>query len=98
MHPFEQPIFGALLDEAMEAEVGQLRGPVRVKDGYSVFKVVEKVGQKPEPFEKAVSRARYWLKKEEESRLSEELILKLRKDYASQVVVFEDRLKVMDEK
>jgi peptidyl-prolyl cis-trans isomerase C len=98
VHPFERPIFGVLLDEVTQSEVGKLRGPVKVTEGYSVFKVVERVAPQPEPFEQAASRAKYWLKKEEEKRLFEELLHRLRTKYASKVVVFEDRLRTMNAK
>ena len=98
MHPFEWPTYGALLNEAREADAGELRGPVEVKEGYSVFKVLDKIAPKPEPFERAASRARYWLRKQEENRLFEALLVKLREKYAAKVVLFEDRLGMgMDE-
>ena len=93
MHPFERRIYGALLDEAMKAEVGDLTGPVEVEEGYSVFKVVERIPPTPEPFEKAATRARYWLKEEEDKRLYEALLRDLREKHASDIVLFEDRLR-----
>ena len=97
MHPMTRTVYGALLDEARKAEVGQLRGPVEVEEGYSVFQVVERIASTPEPFEKAARRARYWLRKEEEKRLYEELLRDLRNKHASEIVLFEDRLQRLDE-
>lgn len=96
MHPFERPIFGALLDEALATEVGVLKGPVKVGEGYSIFKVLKRTAPCPQPFEKAARRARYWLKSQEEKQLVEALLLKLREKYASKIILFEDRLAMME--
>lgn len=94
---YERRRFGALLDEATKAEAGKVNGPVEVEEGYSVFKVLKRVGPKPQAFEKAARKAQYGLKKQEEKRLLDALFLKLREKYASEIVLFEDRLKMMDE-
>ena len=69
MHAYSQANYGALYDEAMKAEVGELNGPVQLEEGYAVFKVIEKSGLQPDPFETAASRARYWLGKQKEEEL-----------------------------
>ena len=97
IHPMARTVYGALLDEAGKAEVGELTGPAEVEEGYSVFRVVERIAPKPEPFEKAERKARYWLRKEEEKRLYEELLRDLRKKHVSEIVLFEDRLQRLDE-
>lgn len=96
MHAYGQANYGGLYDEAMKAEVGELKGPVQLEEGYTVFKVMEKAGLKPDPFEKASSRARYWLAKEKEEELITALLHSLKEKYASKIVLFEDRLKKMD--
>ena len=96
MHTYGKTNYGVLYDEAMKAEMGELKGPVQLEEGYTLFKVVEKIGLKPDPFEKASSRARYWLKKEKEEELIAALLHSLKEKYASKIVLFEDRLKKMD--
>lgn len=96
IHAYGQTNYGALYDEAMKAEVGELTGPVQLEEGYTVFKVLEKAGLKADPFETASSRARYWLKKEKEEELIAALLHSLKEKYASKIVLFEDRLQKMD--
>ena len=95
MHAFERAVFGALLEEAMKSEVDELKGPLQVEKGYSIFKVVQRIAAAPEPFEKAAPKAIYWIKQEEEERLFQALLARLREQYASEVVVFEDRLRTV---
>ena len=96
MHAYSQANYGALYDEAMKAEVGELNGPVQLEEGYAVFKVMEKSGLQPDPFETASSRARYWLGKQKEEELISALLHSLKEKYAAKIVLFEDRLKKMD--
>ena len=76
--------------------MGALTGPVQLEEGYTVFKVLEKAGLQPDPFEQASSRARYWLQKEKEEELITALLHSLKEKYASKIVLFEDRLQKMD--
>ena len=93
LHPFERPVFGPLHDAAMdEAEIGVLTGPIELNDGFSIFKVEERQPKRPETFERARSRSKYWLRKTQEHALFDELMARLREQYASQVVVYETTL------
>ena len=94
-HPSERRVYEALYDSVMQAKVGALHGPVALHDGYSVFRVMKKVGRRPQAFEKVASRVEWWAKKEEEKRLFDALLAGLREKYASRVVRFEDRLKML---
>ena len=96
IHVYEQTNYGVLYDEAVKAEVGELNGPVQLEEGYAVFKVMEKSGLQPDPFETASSRARYWLGKEKEEELIAALLHSLKEKYAAKIVLFEDRLQKMD--
>lgn len=96
MHLYSQTKYGALYDEAMKAEVAELKGPVQLEEGYSVFRVIEKMGLEPDSFEEASSRARYWVRVGEEKKLISALLLSLKEKYASKVVLFEERLKRMN--
>ncbi len=98
MHPRDRKRYGTLFDAAKSAEIGTLQGPVEImaepneEKQYSIFQVIDKLPERPQEFVAARRKARYWLHKEEEARLIGELFKNLRKQYASQIVVFEDRL------
>jgi|GEM_PF-723917 len=98
MHPRDRKRYGTLFDAAKSAEIGTLQGPVEImaepneEKQYSIFQVIHKLPERPQEFAAARRKARYWLHKEEEARLIGELFKNLRKQYASQIVVFEDRL------
>lgn len=92
MHPYERVVFGELLAEAENAEVGELRGPIEVGVGFSLFEVVGKIPPKPDPFARVRSRVEFWVKDEQEWQYFSELLAKLREKYAPEIVVHEDRL------
>ena len=92
LHPYERIVFGPMLEIAMRADYGELQGPVQVRHGYSVFTVTERLEARPETFEEARRKARWWLRKSQEKRLFEQLMDRLRSKYKSRVVVHEDRL------
>ena len=93
LHAYERALFGPLHDEAMEkAPIGELKGPLALEEGFSIFKVEERIPDRPEPFLQTVRRAKYWLRKSEENKYFEELIVRLREQYAAQVEVFEEHL------
>ena len=95
MHPFERQRYMELYDAADKAEFGKLQGPVQTAEGYSVFKVLEKLPVRPESFEKASPRVRYWWVQEEEKRLFEEFLSQLREKYRPETEVYKDRLAKM---
>ena len=93
LHAYERALFGPLHDEAMEkAPIGELKGPLALAEGFSIFKVEERIPDRPEPFPQTVRRAKYWLRKAEENKYFEALIVRLREQYAGQVEVFEEHL------
>ena len=92
LHPYERLVYGRMLEIAMRADYGELQGPVKVRHGYSVFTVTERLDARPETFEEARTKARWWLRKSQEKRLFEELMDRLRSKFKSRVIVYEDRL------
>ena len=92
-HPYERPLYGGIVEVAEEAQIGELKGPVSVKDGYSIFKVLSR--RRPrEPFSDAKRRVRVKIKNERESEIFEQFLEELREKYESQVSVREDNLKI----
>ena len=85
---------------AQEAEVGELVGPVKTAQGYSVFKVLKKIPAQPLSFEEAKGRAAEHLRKELSKQGFEALLRQLNSRYRDLVRIyeghFEDYLKSRD--
>lgn len=81
-----------LIKAAREVEPGELVGPVKTHEGYSVFKVLSRKGEQ-ETFAEARKRVQAtvnWVKKQQ---VFEGFVAELRQKYAAQVEVREDHLK-----
>lgn len=94
-HPSERRVYGALFDSVAAAEIGVLMGPIKLDEGYSVFKVLGRIPAHPTPFAQAVSRAKWWVEKQQEKAIFEALFVRLREKYAARVMVYEERLKAL---
>lgn len=84
-------VYGRLVAAARKAPVGQLVGPLQVREGYSIFKVLSRERQRSS-FEEAKKRVRAtvnWIKKQQ---VFEQFLAELRAKYAAQVEVREDNL------
>ena len=101
LHPSEVRRFGPLLRATHEVSVGELLGPVEVRDvtdgneGFSVLKIVGRIPGQTKPFERVKRQARYWLRTVEEKRLSEEFSVRLRQKYSLSIVVYREQLQGM---
>ena len=85
-------VYGRLVAAARKAPVGQLTGPLQVREGYSIFKVLSRE-QKRASLEEAKKRVRAtvnWIKKQQ---VFEQFLAELRAKYAAQVEVRKDNLK-----
>ncbi|MDE2740860.1 MAG: peptidyl-prolyl cis-trans isomerase [Gemmatimonadota bacterium] len=85
-------VYGRLVAAARKAPVGELTGPLQVREGYSIFKVLSRE-QHRASFAEAKKRVRAtvnWIKKQQ---VFEQFLAELRTKYASQVEVREDNLK-----
>ena len=85
-------MYGRLVAAARKAPVGELTGPLQVREGYSIFKVLSREQQQAS-FAEAKKRVRAtvnWIKKQQ---VFEQFLAELRTKYASQVEVREDNLK-----
>ena len=91
-HEHESPRFGGLVEAAFAAEIGELKGPVEVNDGYSVFKVLSRE-RKRETFAEAEWRLRRDVKKIKSREIFNRYVAGLRNEYESHVSVREDNLK-----
>ena len=91
VHRYESPQFGGFVEAAVEAEIGELTGPVKVQEGYSIFKVLSQE-RKRETFAEAEMRARSQLRRERHRNAFNEYMEELRSRYESEVSIHEDRL------
>ena len=85
-------VYGRLVAAARKAPVGQLTGPLQVREGYSIFKVLSRERQRAS-FAEAKKRVRAtvnWIKKQQ---VFEQFLAELRTKYAAQVEIREDNLK-----
>ena len=91
MHRYEAPQFGGFVEAAVEAEIGELTGPVKVQEGYSIFKVLSRE-RKRETFAEAEMRVRSQLRRQRHRNAFNEYMEGLRSRYESEVSIHEDRL------
>jgi peptidyl-prolyl cis-trans isomerase C len=84
--------YGEVGLEARHAQVGQVVGPVKSTQGYSVFKVLAKSPAQPQSFEECRIRVAFHLKQELAERHFDELVRRLNQRYAGQVQVYEEHL------
>ena len=91
VHRYESPQFGGFVEAAVEAEIGELTGPVKVQEGYSIFKVLSRE-RKRETFAEAEMRVRSQLRRQRHRNAFNEYMEELRSRYESEVSIYEDRL------
>ena len=91
VHRYESPQFGGFVEAAVEAAIGELTGPVKVQEGYSIFKVLSRE-RKRETFAEAEMRVRSQLKRQRHRNAFNEYMEELRSRYESEVSIHEDRL------
>ncbi len=84
--------YGNLGWEAKDAEVGQIVGPVKTEQGFTVFKVLNKVAGHQQSLDEVWGRVRAHLLQDLTQDRFDALLVKLRDQYADQVHIYEDRL------
>ncbi len=91
VHRYESPQFGGFVEAAVEAQIGELTGPVEVQEGYSIFKVLSRE-RKRETFAEAEMRVRSQLRRERHRNAFNEYMEELHSRYESEVSIHEHRL------
>ena len=91
VHRYESPQFGGFVEAVVEAAIGELTGPVKVQEGYSIFKVLSRE-RKRETFAEAEMRVRSQLRRHRYRNAFNEYMEQLRSRYESEVSIHEDRL------
>ena len=86
--------FPELLAAAFAAREGELVGPLWVEryEGYTLFRVVERIGNHIQPFDKVEPQARHSVEQRRKNELIVSFMQALREKYQDQIAVFEDRL------
>lgn len=92
VHMFEASRFGGLVEAAEKARTGELIGPVRVAEGYSVFTVLGRERSR-ESFSEASWRVRSHVMREKSRKAFDEYLGELRAKYESSVTIREGNLK-----
>ena len=92
LHSHEEGLYGAVIRRGLEAEPGQLVGPVETREGFSVFRLMKKIGGQLRPFEAVKERVEATLRYRKEKVVFNILVAALREKYADQVRIFEDAL------
>ena len=85
-------VYGRLVAAARKSPVDQMVGPLQVREGYTIFKVLSRQRQQAS-FEESKKRVRAtvnWIKKQ---LVFEQFLEELRSKYAAQVEIREDNLK-----
>lgn len=93
LNVFTEVFFQGILATAQPLEVGEVGGPVRVREGYSVFKVTDKIREKSPYDAESQRRATAYVKVGKAKRGYVEYVRSLRDQYG--VEVYEDALKEM---
>lgn len=91
-HPRDEKLYPRLVPAIYAAEPGQLVGPIRVRDGYSVFSVQGRNPGRVEPYEQVQRRAYALLRRERENAAFTAFVKDLRQRYQSRVELDERAL------
>ncbi len=85
--------YGNLGWEAKNAEIGQIVGPVKTAQGFTVFKVLKKIPSRQQSLDEVWGRARSHLLQDLTQERFDALLGKLNDQYADQIHIYEDRLR-----
>lgn len=92
MEDYERLSMPQLHKAVAEAEIGRVVGPVPVREGYSLFKVLDRQRGAIKPFDEAERKARALMRGEKKEALFEAFIDELMEKYAARIVVSQEAL------
>ena len=84
--------YGRIGQEAYNAKVGDVVGPLKTSQGYSVFKVTKRLPGQEYGYEQSRFRVRSHLRQDLVTQGFEELLQRLRERYADRITVEEEKL------
>ena len=92
LHGRDRYVNPQLYEAVQEAAMGETVGPVQVKGGYSLFKVLRRTEGELPPFSKMARRAHSLLRRQKEDRIFEELVDQLLEKYQDRITIYQDEL------
>jgi len=88
----DDPQFGPVARLAFESQVGDLKGPVQVPGGFSIFRVLDHTEARIRPFEAIRRTVGVIVRANAEDNAMDRFLESLREKYASRIKVYEDAL------
>lgn len=92
LHGRDRYVNPQFYEAVQEAEIGEIVGPVQVKGGYSLFKVLRRTEGELPPFSKMARRAHSLLRRQKEDRIFAELVDELLEKYQDRITIYQDEL------
>ena len=92
LYRYEEARFGALVEEAMGAEVGAIIGPLEVDSSYSIAKIVNRKNTEILPFEEVARRIKATLQQKRDNELFARWLDDLRAAHRDEVVFFDENI------
>ena len=92
LHGRDRYVNPQLYEAVQAAAIGDLVGPVQVKGGYSLFKVLRRTQGELPPFSKMARRAHSLLRRQKEDRIFAELVDELLEKYQDRITIYQDEL------
>ena len=92
LHGRDRYVNPQLYEAVQEAARGEIVGPVQVKGGYSLFKVLHREEGELPPFSRMARRAHSLLRRQKEDRIFEELVDELLEKYQDRITIYQDEL------
>lgn len=83
--PFQEGRYGVMGKTAFSMEVGQIEGPIKLGNGYSIIKLEETLPEGPKPYEKVKGRVRTEIVSELRAKRNEEVYIRLQKEHSVKV-------------
>ena len=95
IHRHRARAYPELADAAFAAEVGELVGPLYMKEAnsYAIFRLLERQESQIKPFDEMRKSVEHMMRNNERQRLTDALFRSLRDKYESRIVVFDEQLK-----
>lgn len=92
LHGRDRYVNPQFYEAVQTAEIGEIVGPVQVKGGYSLFKVLRRTEGELPPFSKMARRAHSLLRRQKEDRIFAELVDQLLEKYQDRITIYQDEL------
>ena len=92
LHGRDRYVNPQLYEAVQAAEMEEIVGPVQVKGGYSLFKVLRRTQGELPPFSRMARRAHSLLRRQKEDRIFAELVDELLEKYQDRITIYQDEL------